>query len=136
MVSMNKSRAMRNPSGHVGAYEEYFTRVANWESNWDATFASLLPVNQAECTRSRLHDDKDFLLHQYGAGFDLETIAAKLKARMPRMLADSEYVRIHRKHPQWSDYHLSGNSRVDIGFVALALLLINEKEILHQLRLC
>ena len=127
---------MRNPIGHAGSYEEYFTSMADWERRWDAEFASLPPLNQAAMTWSRLYDDKKFLLHQYGAGFDLESIGETLKARMPRLLADGEYVRLHRKHPQWSDYHLSGNSRVDVGFVALALLLVNDKEILLQLRQC
>lgn len=133
---MNEQRTMRNPIGHAGSYEEYFTSMADWERRWDAEFASLPPLNQAAMTWSRLYDDKKFLLHQYGAGFDLESIGETLKARMPRLLADGEYVRLHRKHPQWSDYHLSGNSRVDVGFVALALLLVNDKEILLQLRQC
>jgi len=131
---MNKT--MRNPIGHIGAYEEYFASMADWEQRWDTEFANLPPANQAAMTWSRLYEDKKFLLHQYGAGFALDSIAATLKTRMPRLLADGEYVRVRRKHPQWSDYHLSGNSRVDMGFVALALLLMNDEEILLQLRQC
>lgn len=133
---MSKHRTMRNPIGHVGSYQEYFASMADGERRWDAEFADLPPVNQAAMTWSRLNDGKKFLLHQYGAGFDLEFIATTLRERMPRMLADGEYVRIHRKHPQWSDYHLSGNSRVDVGFVALALSLVTDNEILLQLRQC
>lgn len=126
---------MRNPIGHVGSYQEYFASMADGERGWDAEFADLPPFNQAAMTWSRLNDGKKFLLHQYGAGFDLEFIATTLRERMPRMLADGD-VRLHSKHPQWSDYHLSGNSRVDVGLVALALLLVTANEILLQLRQC
>jgi hypothetical protein len=50
------------------------------------------------------------------------------------LLADGEYVKARRPPPQWRDYHLSGNSRIDMDFLSLALLLINDKEILQQLR--
>lgn len=132
---MNDNTPMRNPIGHRGSYQDYFSKMGKWENEWEARFADLPPSNKTCFMYSTIDADKKFLLHQYGAGFELEAIISTLKIKVPRILNAGDYVRIHRVPPQFQDYLLRGNSRLNFGYITLALLLLNDAEVLRQILL-
>ena len=67
---MNDYKPMRNPIGHRRSYHDYFSEMEKCEKEWDARFASLAPPNKTCFMYSSIGENKKFLLHQYGAGFE------------------------------------------------------------------
>ncbi|MRW90354.1 hypothetical protein GJ699_10185 [Duganella sp. FT80W] len=124
---------MRDPVGNVERYDEYFQSAASKEGALPERFAGLKPEGQVNVLYRRCDHDQDYLLHQYCAGVSLDEIAATLRQRTQRMLTDAAYVRTHGGEEYYRQaYPLSGIRRNSISYLALALLLIPEIEILGQ----
>ncbi|WP_308495512.1 DUF6630 family protein [Duganella guangzhouensis] len=117
---------MRDPAGNAASYDEYFLIETILEGKFKENFPGLELSGKLHRLGHRYRDDQEFVRYQYCCGVGFDEIAATLRQRTARMQEDAAFLRangIGDARP------LSGTDRRSFAYLALAMLLIPEPEI-------
>ena len=128
-----KIECMRDPAGDVSRYAKVLESVARSEKAMKGGLVKApLEVRLLYYFRVFEFSIKN-LIHQYGAGVSLEVIREEAISRTATMIESSEFLEEHADHPRsFHPYPLDGVQRGSIGFIALALLLVEQDYYLEQ----
>ncbi|MEW6373613.1 MAG: PoNe immunity protein domain-containing protein [Pseudomonadota bacterium] len=130
MEPVTSQQKMRDPAGNAARYVHVMSN--SLESETATKTATPTSLEQEVWLKSNhILTSKDIVLHKYGAGDAIESIAAEIISRSTSMAANTEFARANGDDRFSDFYAIDGTMRVSVAFTALALLLVEQPQYLQ-----
>ena len=130
MEPVTSQKKMRDPAGNAARYVHVMSN--SLESETATKTATPTSLEQEVWLKSNhILTSKDIVLHKYGAGDAIESIAAEIISRSTSMAANTEFARANGDDRFSDFYAIDGTMRVSVAFTALALLLVEQPQYLQ-----
>lgn len=130
MEPVSLQKKMRDPAGNAARYVHVMSNSLESERATKSAPAASLE-EEVWIKSNHILTSKNIVLHQYGAGDTIESIAAEIISRSTSMAANTEFARANGDDRFSDFYAVDGTMRISVAFTALALLLVEQPEYLQ-----